>query len=111
MLRLERFSPASASWNVDGERKMGNATVRRRRAAGQICHVGDVGRSHDPRVVDGHVHEQLVELDKLFMDVAVYNARIMGPTHVANVADLACRTAPAYRGVAHLTFPVDIPRR
>jgi pyruvate dehydrogenase (quinone)/pyruvate oxidase len=42
------------------------------------------------------------------MDVAVYNARIMGPAHVANVADLACRSALAYHGVAHITVPVDI---
>jgi len=52
--------------------------------------------------------QQDVELDKLFMDVAVYNARVMGPAHVKNVADLACRTALGYRGVAHITFPVDI---
>src|SRR5471030_1459902 len=52
--------------------------------------------------------QQDVELDKLFMDVAVYNARVMGPTHVENVADLACRTALAYRGVSHITIPVDI---
>ena len=32
----------------------------------------------------------------------------MGPAHLENVADLACRTALAYRGVAHITFPVDI---
>jgi pyruvate dehydrogenase (quinone) len=52
--------------------------------------------------------QQDVELDKLFIDVAVYNARIMGPTHVENVTDLACRTALAYRAVAHITFPVDL---
>jgi pyruvate dehydrogenase (quinone) len=52
--------------------------------------------------------QQDVELDKLFADVAVYNARVMGPTHVENVADLACRTALSYHGVAHLTFPVDL---
>src|SRR3989442_5912838 len=52
--------------------------------------------------------QQDVELDKLFEDVAIYNQRIMGPTHVENVADLACRTALAYRGVAHITFPVDL---
>jgi pyruvate dehydrogenase (quinone)/pyruvate oxidase len=51
--------------------------------------------------------QQDVALDKLFMDVAVYNERVMGPTHVENVVDLACRTALAYRGVAHLTMPVD----
>src|SRR5215813_4791333 len=52
--------------------------------------------------------QQDVELDKLFMDVCVYNARIMGPTHVENVVELACRTALAYRGVSHVTLPVDM---
>jgi pyruvate dehydrogenase (quinone)/pyruvate oxidase len=52
--------------------------------------------------------QQDVELDKLYMDVCVYNARIMGPTHVENVVELACRTALAYRGVAHVTMPVDM---
>jgi pyruvate dehydrogenase (quinone)/pyruvate oxidase len=52
--------------------------------------------------------QQDVELDKVFMDVAVYNTRIMGPGHVENVADLACRTALAYRGVSHVTIPVDM---
>src|SRR5512143_305330 len=46
--------------------------------------------------------QQDVELDKLFIDVSVYNGRIMGPLHVENVADLACRTALAYRGVSHI---------
>ena len=52
--------------------------------------------------------QQDVELDKLFIDVAVYNARVMGPAHTANVTELACRTALAYRGVAHVTMPVDM---
>jgi pyruvate dehydrogenase (quinone)/pyruvate oxidase len=52
--------------------------------------------------------QQDIETDRLFADVAKYSARIMGPTHVENVADLACRTALAYRGVAHLAFPVDL---
>ncbi|MBV9340218.1 MAG: pyruvate oxidase [Acidobacteria bacterium] len=51
--------------------------------------------------------QQDVALDKLFIDVAVYNERIMGPNHVENVVDLACRTALAYRGVSHITMPVD----
>src|SRR3954454_4067426 len=51
--------------------------------------------------------QQDVELDKLFMDVCVYNCRIMGPAHTRNVVELACRTALAYRGVAHVTMPVD----
>jgi pyruvate dehydrogenase (quinone) len=52
--------------------------------------------------------QQDVELDKLFMDVSVYNARIMGGAHVENVVALACRTALARRGVAHVTMPVDM---
>jgi pyruvate dehydrogenase (quinone) len=52
--------------------------------------------------------QQDVELDKLFIDVCVYNARVMGPNHVQNVVELACRTALSYRGVAHVTMPVDM---
>src|SRR5215467_3604493 len=43
--------------------------------------------------------QQDVELDKTFMDVAIYNARVMGPTHMENVISLACRAALARRGV------------
>src|SRR5215469_5436193 len=32
--------------------------------------------------------QQDVELDKLFMDVCVYNARVMGPNHVENTVEL-----------------------
>jgi pyruvate dehydrogenase (quinone) len=60
---------------------------------------------HD--LIDTHT-QQDVQLDRLFTDVAKYNARVMGPTHVENVADLACRTALAYHGVAHITIPTDI---
>ena len=42
------------------------------------------------------------------MDVAVYNSRVMGPSHVGNIAERACRSALAYRGVAHITMPVDV---
>lgn len=59
---------------------------------------------HD--LLDTHT-QQDVELDKLFMDVSVYNTRVMGPAHVENVTELACRTALARRGVAHVTMPVD----
>ncbi|MBV8819863.1 MAG: pyruvate oxidase [Acidobacteriaceae bacterium] len=55
-----------------------------------------------------HTHtQQDVELDKLFMDVCVYNTRVMGPNHMENVAELACRTAMSYRGVSHITVPAD----
>src|SRR3982750_2626257 len=52
--------------------------------------------------------QQDVELDKLFEDVCVYNCRVMGPAHVEPVADLACRTALGYHGVAHVTIPSDV---
>ena len=51
--------------------------------------------------------QQDVELDKLFQDVCVYNTRCMGAAHMENIAELACRTALAYRGVSHLCIPVD----
>jgi len=56
----------------------------------------------------GTYTQQDVELDKLFMDVSVYNQRIMSAAHVRPVMDLACRTAMVYHGVAHVTIPVDI---
>lgn len=52
--------------------------------------------------------QQDVELDKLFMDVAQYNMRVMGAAHVENVVSLACRSALACRAVSHVTIPVDI---
>jgi pyruvate dehydrogenase (quinone) len=52
--------------------------------------------------------QQDVELDKLYMDVAVYNSRVMGAAHTRNVVSLACRMALGYRGVAHVTIPVDV---
>src|SRR5579871_2011711 len=56
----------------------------------------------------GTHYQQDLDLDKLFMDVAFYNQRIMGPAHVENVVDEAIKTALAYRGVAHITVPKDI---
>ncbi|HEY7309853.1 MAG TPA: thiamine pyrophosphate-dependent enzyme [Gemmataceae bacterium] len=56
----------------------------------------------------GTHYQQDVDLDKLFMDVAVYNERIMGAAHVANVVDEAIRTALARRRPAHITIPKDI---
>ena len=52
--------------------------------------------------------QQDVELDKLFDDACAYSARIMGPTHVQNVVELACRTALVYRQPTHVTMPVDM---
>jgi pyruvate dehydrogenase (quinone) len=52
--------------------------------------------------------QQDVDLDKLYVDVAAYNERIMGPHHVENVVDEAVKTALSRRTVAHITIPKDI---
>src|SRR5947209_15634789 len=56
----------------------------------------------------GTNYQQDVDLDKLYMDVAVYNQRVMGPHHLVNVLDEAVRAALGRRGVAHITIPKDI---
>ena len=56
----------------------------------------------------GTHYQQDVDLDKLYMDVAVYNQRVMGPAHVVSVTDEAIKTALARRSVAHITIPKDI---
>jgi pyruvate dehydrogenase (quinone) len=56
----------------------------------------------------GTHYQQDVDLDKLFIDVAEYNQRVMGPAHVGNVVDEAIKTALARRGVAHINIPKDI---
>lgn len=56
----------------------------------------------------GTHYQQDVDLDKLFMDVAAYTQRVMGPAHVGNAVDEAIRTALTAQTVAHLTIPKDI---
>jgi pyruvate dehydrogenase (quinone) len=60
---------------------------------------------HD--LTDTHT-QQDVDHTRLFMDVAQYSARIMGAAQVENVVALACRTALAERGVAHVAIPTDV---
>jgi pyruvate dehydrogenase (quinone)/pyruvate oxidase len=55
----------------------------------------------------GTSYLQDVNIDYMMNDVALYNQRIMGPQHVTNVVDLACRTALTHRGPAHIAFPID----
>src|SRR5688572_5313273 len=52
--------------------------------------------------------QQDVDLSRLFSDVAEYSSAIFGARHVENAVSLACRTALARRGVAHISFPVDV---
>jgi len=56
----------------------------------------------------GTHYQQDVDLDKLFIDVAAFNQRVMGPSHVTGVVDEAIKTALTRRTVAHITIPKDI---
>lgn len=56
----------------------------------------------------GTFAQQDVALDKLFIDVAQFNERVMNGAHMESIVDLAIRTALASRSVAHITIPVDV---
>jgi pyruvate dehydrogenase (quinone) len=58
--------------------------------------------------LSGTHYQQDVDLVKVFMDVAEFNQRIMGPAHVENVVDEAIKIALMRRGVSHITIPKDI---
>jgi pyruvate dehydrogenase (quinone) len=61
--------------------------------------------------VTGTFQQQDVELDKLFIDVACYNNRVMSAAHMEPVADLAIRSAIMKRSVAHITIPIDVQQQ
>ncbi len=56
----------------------------------------------------GMDYQQDVDLDKLYMDVAVFNQRVMGPAHAVNCVDMAIRSSYGKRGVSHICIPKDI---
>jgi pyruvate dehydrogenase (quinone) len=56
----------------------------------------------------GMDYQQDVDLDKLYMDVAEFNERVMGPAHAVNCVDMAIRTSYGRRGVSHICIPKDI---
>ncbi len=56
----------------------------------------------------GMDYQQDVDLDKLFMDVSVFNQRVMGPAHAVNCVDMAIRSSYGMRGVSHICIPKDI---
>jgi pyruvate dehydrogenase (quinone)/pyruvate decarboxylase len=62
------------------------------------------------RALLGTRFTQGVNTISLFDDVTsgVYNELIIGPYHLLSVADTARRAALARRGVAHLSFPIDV---
>ena len=56
----------------------------------------------------GTEYQQEVHLDRVFMDLCVYNQMLMVPVSIPSLVDIAVRTALSRKGVSHLTFPVDM---
>lgn len=56
----------------------------------------------------GMDYQQDVDLDKLYMDVTVFNQRVMGAAHAVNCVDMAIRSSYGMRGVSHICIPKDI---
>lgn len=52
--------------------------------------------------------QQDVDLTRAFIDVAVFNAQVSDAAHMENLASLACRSALAANGVAHLSIASDV---
>jgi pyruvate dehydrogenase (quinone)/pyruvate oxidase len=52
--------------------------------------------------------QQEVHLDRVFADLCVYNQMFHAPASIPALVDIAVRSAMSRRGVAHLTFPVDM---
>jgi pyruvate dehydrogenase (quinone)/pyruvate oxidase len=55
----------------------------------------------------GTKYLQDINHDYLFENVASYNQRLMGPAHVENTVNLACRSALSNRTVSHICIPID----
>jgi pyruvate dehydrogenase (quinone)/pyruvate oxidase len=56
----------------------------------------------------GTHYQQEVDLISLYKDVSVYDQQVTGAAQVQSLVDSACRSALALRGVAHISFPVDL---
>ncbi|MGO4838223.1 thiamine pyrophosphate-binding protein, partial [Rhizobiaceae sp. 2RAB30] len=52
--------------------------------------------------------QQDVDLTRAFNDVSVFNVQVTDAAHMESVAGLACRSALAARGVAHISVASDV---
>lgn len=52
--------------------------------------------------------QQDVDLTRAFSDVSVFNVQVTDAAHMESVAGLACRSALAARGVAHISIASDV---
>lgn len=64
------------------------------------------GTTYSNRI--GTRYQQEVDTTTLVKDIAAYNIMVTGPRHAQAVVDIACRTALATPGLAHLTIPIDV---
>src|SRR5437773_11480162 len=56
----------------------------------------------------GTEFQQEVHLDRVFLDLCVYNQMLMVPVSIPTLVDVAVRTALSRKGVSHLTSAVDM---
>jgi thiamine pyrophosphate-dependent acetolactate synthase large subunit-like protein len=56
----------------------------------------------------GTSYHQEVNLQSLFQDVSLFNQTIINPEQMPEIAILACQTALAKKGVAHISIPSNI---
>ncbi len=56
----------------------------------------------------GTGYQQEVHLERLFMDLCVYNEVFQAPASIPALVDIAVRSALSRKGVSHLTMPVDM---
>jgi pyruvate dehydrogenase (quinone)/pyruvate oxidase len=56
----------------------------------------------------GTGYQQEVHLDRVFMDLCVYNQMVHVPVSIPTLVDIAVKSAISKMGVSHLTFPVDM---
>ena len=56
----------------------------------------------------GTSYHQEVNLQALFQDVAAFNQTVVNPDQMPEIAILACQTALAKKGIAHISIPIDV---
>lgn len=61
-------------------------------------------RPHDRLIAMG---QQDISIDRLYMDVAIFNYHITNPEQIDYAVQQSFRAALSQRGIAHISFPVD----
>lgn len=61
-----------------------------------------------PHDLIGTKHIQEVDTVAMLQNITVFNQMITGPVHAQTVVDIACRSALATPGLAHVAIPTDV---